>query len=51
MIPLFPANGSTDVCIDTPLRITFNSAPAIGKSGTIKIYRGADDVLVDSIDL
>ena len=48
---LFPPSGSTDVCVDTPLRITFDSAPAIGQRGRIQIYRAIGEALVDTIDL
>ena len=33
-----PSNGATGICYDTPLAITFDSAPSLGAVGTIKIY-------------
>jgi len=45
-----PADGAKNVCPDTPLRITFDEAPALGTHGTISIY-SADGGLADSIDL
>jgi len=48
---LFPANGATDVNPDTHLVLTFPSPPALGKSGTIRIYDAADQKLVDTLDL
>jgi pectin methylesterase-like acyl-CoA thioesterase len=51
MNTLIPPSSSTDVCIDTPLRIMFDSAPTIGQNGRIQIHRAADDTVVDAIDL
>jgi pectin methylesterase-like acyl-CoA thioesterase len=47
---LSPANGATEICIDTPLSISFDREPRIGHSGTIGIHR-TDGSLADSIDL
>lgn len=47
----FPAAGARNICPDTPLRITFATAPALGSSGKIKVFDGADNKLVDSIDV
>jgi pectin methylesterase-like acyl-CoA thioesterase len=47
---LFPANGSTQVCIDTPLSITFDQPPHVGTSGAIRIFQ-SDGTLVDVVDL
>ena len=46
----FPANNATNVCADTPLKITFDTAPTIGTSGAIRIYSSAG-ILVDTLDL
>jgi len=46
----FPANGQSDVCPDTPLRITFDAAPATG-TGKIQIFDAADKSLVAAIDV
>lgn len=45
-----PSNGATDICIDTPLYITFDRAPRAGNTGRLRVYR-ADDTLVDTIDM
>jgi hypothetical protein len=47
---LFPAVGATNVCADSPLKITFNAPPQAGTSGLIRIYTGAGG-LVETIDL
>jgi hypothetical protein len=47
---LGPADGTTGICNDTPLSITFDQEPRIGSSGTIGVHR-ADGSLADSIDL
>ena len=49
---LFPISGAVNVCPDTPLQITFDSAPALGSSGQIRIYNAASPGSpVDTIDL
>ena len=49
---LWPVNGATNICYDTPLRMTFNSAPVIGQAGQIRIYNAADpSTPVDSLDM
>ncbi len=48
---LVPSNGAMAVHVDTRLKITFDSAPILGTAGTIKVFRVADNVLVDSIDI
>ena len=45
-----PPSGASGVCIDTPLKITFNETPFIGTSGLIRVFR-ADGTLVDTIDM
>jgi len=47
---VFPANAATGVCIDTPLRITFDAAPTVGTSGRI-IVTNSGGTVVDTIDL
>jgi pectin methylesterase-like acyl-CoA thioesterase len=47
---LFPANAATGICIDTPLRITFDGVPGVGASGKIVVTNSGGTV-VDSIDL
>jgi pectin methylesterase-like acyl-CoA thioesterase len=46
-----PANGEKDAYPDALLSIRFDQAPALGASGKINVYRAADAVLVDSIDV
>ncbi len=48
---LFPAAGASQVCPDTPLRITFDAPPSLGAGGMIQVFDGSDDRLVDSIDV
>lgn len=46
----FPLSAATQVCADTPLRITFDSAPRLGTAGRIRVF-AENDTLVDTIDL
>lgn len=46
----FPANNATNVCADTPLKITFDAVPTVGVTGTVKIYKSGG-TLVDTLDL
>ena len=46
-----PKTAATQVPVDTLLRIGFDSAPTIGTSGSIRIARAVDDVVVDTINL
>lgn len=48
---LFPADKSTNVNIDTHLKLTFNGIPVLGKSGQIRIYDAANSRLIDLLDL
>jgi hypothetical protein len=36
--PSSPANGASGICYDTPLYITFNGPPTIGKTGKVWIF-------------
>jgi pectin methylesterase-like acyl-CoA thioesterase len=47
---LVPGRHAEDICIDTPLYLTFNRPPVVGNAGTIRVYR-SDGTPVDSIDL
>ncbi|HEY4380096.1 MAG TPA: pectinesterase family protein [Acidobacteriaceae bacterium] len=47
----FPANNAVRVNPDAHLVLTFSSAPAIGKSGQVRIYDAASHTLVDTLDL
>ena len=46
-----PAAAATAVHIDTRLAITFDAPPALGRAGTVQIFRKSDDALVDTIKL
>ncbi len=43
-------SGSTGACVDTPLTITFGSAPTLGTTGSITVHN-ADGSVADRIDL
>jgi pectin methylesterase-like acyl-CoA thioesterase len=45
-----PITGATNLCIDTPLRITFNQAPKVGTSGRLQVHQD-DGTIVDTIDM
>jgi len=45
-----PANGESMVHTDTSLLLAFDSAPAVGSTGTIKVWR-SDGTLVDTLDI
>jgi pectate lyase len=44
-----PAAQAGAVNVDTVLRLTFDSPPTLGANGSIRIFRKADDALVDVI--
>jgi pectin methylesterase-like acyl-CoA thioesterase len=46
---LAPAAQATGVQADTLLRITFDNAPTLGTTGSVRIFRAADNALVDVI--
>ena len=47
-----PSNGATGICYDTPLAVTFSSAPSLGAAGTIKIYNVTNSATpVDTINV
>ena len=58
---LLPAAGATNVCPDTPLRLTFSAPPgatgsasanaALGSAGKIRIFDAADNAVVETIDV
>ena len=52
----YPLNGATQpaaaapsVHVDSALKLTFDSPPTLGAGGSIRIFRKADDALVDVI--
>jgi len=47
---LLPANGETAAYTDTSLQIAFDSAPTIGTTGYINVYK-ADGTLVDKLSM
>ena len=46
-----PLAAATAINPDTPLRLTFASAPSFGTAGTIRIYDASNDSVVDTIDM
>lgn len=46
-----PAAGSTSAYVDQPLTLTFDSAPTLASTGSIRIFKKSDDTLVDKIKL
>lgn len=49
---VFPVNGATNICVDTPLQIIFDSVPTLGASGQIRVYNASSPGSpVDTIDL
>lgn len=48
---LSPINGATDICVDTPLTVTFDDSISLGTLGSINIYDASNPgVPVDTID-
>jgi len=48
---LSPSNGATDICIDTPLTVTFDDTISLGTIGAIKIYDASNPgTPVDTIE-
>jgi len=50
-VGLFPANGSTEVNIDTHLTLTFSDTPEVGNKGMVRIFDAETMECVDSLDL
>ena len=50
ILTLQPADGATNVCPDTLLRLTFDAPPVLGRAGEIRITTAAGE-LADTIDL
>jgi pectin methylesterase-like acyl-CoA thioesterase len=48
---VLPAAGAREVQVDTLLRLRLDGAPTLGTSGSIRIFRSADNALVDVIRL
>jgi hypothetical protein len=51
LVSLSPADGVTNVCTDTSLRITFKTPPSMGAKGKISVIRDSDKSAVDVLDL
>jgi len=45
-----PVTPAAAVCVDAPLEVTFDSAPSLGTSGLVRVFK-SDGTLVDQIDL
>ena len=48
--PVPPDPSATVLCVDAPLVVSFDSAPTLGTSGLVQVFK-ADGTLVDKIDL
>lgn len=48
---VFPANAATGVFKDSYLKLTFDSSPTVGTTGTIRVYKADDNTLVDEINM
>src|SRR5262245_23300474 len=48
---VFPLDGATGICPDTPLRITFGAPPTLGADGKIQIFDATGDTKVETIDV
>lgn len=48
---IYPANGATDINVDTHLTLTFDKEVTLGNKGMIKVYEAATGKLVDQLDL
>src|SRR5262249_31067906 len=49
---LSPSNSASGVCVDTILKITFDTAPGLGNGGKIRIFNVTNSsTAVDTIDL
>jgi pectin methylesterase-like acyl-CoA thioesterase len=51
VLSLSPAASAQDVCVDTPLRVNFESAPTLGTAGKIQIFDAASNTAVETIDV
>jgi hypothetical protein len=47
---LFPPPAAVNVCPDTPLRISFASAPTLGEDGKIQVFDASNNLAVETID-
>ncbi|MGH8024935.1 MAG: pectinesterase family protein, partial [Limisphaerales bacterium] len=50
--PAAPVNGAENVCVDTPLSLTFSQKPSVGTTGKIQIYDESNPgAPVDTLDM
>ncbi|HEY3760201.1 MAG TPA: pectinesterase family protein [Verrucomicrobiae bacterium] len=50
--PALPANNATGLCVDTYFQISFNTTPAPGNAGAVRIYDASNpSTPVDTIDM
>ena len=47
----YPAAMASDEYVDAPLKLAFGSPPVLGTGGTFRVFRKADDLLVDVVRL
>ena len=47
----FPADDASGINPDTPLSLTFPGTPRVGTTGKVRVFDGATDALVETIDL
>jgi hypothetical protein len=40
-----------NVCVDSPLRLTFDQPPVLGSGGKVEVWRASDGKLVETVDL
>ncbi len=48
---IYPSNNEKGICPDTHLKISFETKPLLGNTGTIRVYDSQNDSLVDLIDV
>jgi pectin methylesterase-like acyl-CoA thioesterase len=46
-----PAPAATNVCPDTPLRLTFTATPTLGAGGKIQVFDSSNDTIVETTDV
>ncbi len=50
-VELFPADGATGVCVDTPLRVGLDGLPVLSGKGTIVVTDAESKQVVETIDM
>jgi len=48
---MYPANGESRACVDTPLRITFGGKVTLGSAGKIELFDASTNQRVEAIDV